>query len=253
VQGLKSFFYKDEQFWMYLKLRNGKIHKYRIVPKNAADGLWINPYIFHFDNAYTVDSVMFKCSNLSILKKNLTVEWEQIGFEANPNRIQDFFGIKECNSDTLIVNSMNGYEQVSAKNWDGLSKGLILESAFEGTHSYLIKANSFSNAFILQLDSIPFQDLKITADCWIKSPDYKLSNNILMIISVTDKTESVLWYGLQIDGQLIDNKQWNHILSFIHYNHNTANRTSKVYLWNKSTKDAMIDNFTISILKNNNP
>src|SRR5690606_2024684 len=37
LQVVKSFFYKDEQFWIYFKLRSGAIHKYRIVPKNASD------------------------------------------------------------------------------------------------------------------------------------------------------------------------------------------------------------------------
>jgi len=35
LQAIKTFFYKDEQFWVYLKLDNGIIIKHRIVPKNA--------------------------------------------------------------------------------------------------------------------------------------------------------------------------------------------------------------------------
>jgi hypothetical protein len=44
-RNLKSFFYKDESFYVYYKLEDNTIVSKRIVPKNATDGLWINPYI----------------------------------------------------------------------------------------------------------------------------------------------------------------------------------------------------------------
>ncbi|HYX10098.1 MAG TPA: hypothetical protein VE912_25450, partial [Bacteroidales bacterium] len=73
---LKSFFYKDEQFWIYLKMENGLIHKYRIVPNNATDGIWINPYIFNRNKLFEVEEIMFKASNQKILDKKLVVDFE---------------------------------------------------------------------------------------------------------------------------------------------------------------------------------
>lgn len=251
IQRLKSFFYKDEQFWIYLKLRNGSIHKYRIVPKNAADGLWINPYIYNFDKAYTIDKIMFKCSNQQILTNIITVEWEQTEFEENPMRIEEFFSIRKLNRDTTLINSINDYEHLFEKYWNDLTTDQLLEIPFEGQKSHLLKANSFSSSFSFNLDSIPFQDLKITANCWIKSPSYKLQNSISLILSVEDEEGSIIWNSIPIDGQLIDKKQWNNIFHFIDYKHNKASCTLKAYLWNTSNREAMIDNFRIEIIKLN--
>ena len=93
LQQLKSFLYKDEQFWIYLKLQNGLIHKYRIVPKNAKDGIWINPYVFNSEKMYQIDQIMFKASNQQILSESISVEWEVVDYEEQPNRIANFFGI----------------------------------------------------------------------------------------------------------------------------------------------------------------
>jgi len=253
LQSIKSFLYKDEQFWIYFKLQNGSIHRYRIVQKNAADGLWINPYIFSFEKAYTVAKIMFKCSNQLILTKKLTVEWEQIEFKDNPERIEEFFNISKLNKDSLIYNSINHYEQLYLENWSNLKNDQLIEVAFEKKKSYLLKANSFSSVFSFPLDSIPFQELRITADCWILSPNYKLSNNTALILSVEDENGSIVWKSRAIDGQLIDGKQWNNIFNFIDYNHKRPNCILKAYVWNTSDNEAMIDNFRVMIFNSDKP
>ena len=248
LQRSKSFLYKDEQFWIYLKLNNGSLHKYRIVPKNATDGIWINPYIFSFDKAYTVDKIMFKCSNQSILTNKLTVSWEQIEFNNNLTCIDNFFNINKSLTDSILLYSLNNYEQSVVNNWNNLSTDQLSDMTFSGSKSHLLKANSFSSTFSFQLDSIPFQNVKITADCWVKSPSYKLSNDIKLILTVDDKKGNIIWKGISIDRQLIDKKQWNNIYSFIEYKHITTNCTLNAYIWNTSNKDILIDDFRIMIV-----
>ena len=90
LQRVKSFLYKDEQFWICMKLKNGAIHKYTIVPKNAVDGLWINPYLYMQNESYEVEKIMFTCSQKNILTDNLTIVWEEIQF-SKPHVVEDFF------------------------------------------------------------------------------------------------------------------------------------------------------------------
>lgn len=96
IQKMKSFFYKDEQFWLHLKLINGVIHKYRIVPKNAEDGLWIYPYIYnaHYSKDNTVTQIMFQCSNQSIMSDSIYIRWNQELFNNEQDYVLNFFGIK---------------------------------------------------------------------------------------------------------------------------------------------------------------
>jgi hypothetical protein len=248
VQSIKSFFYKDEQFWIYLKLHNGSIHKYRIVPKNAKDGLWINPYVFNAEKSYKVEKIMFVCSNRNILTKELAVDWEQIEFENEPKCVENFFGAGNFLSETIMLKSVSDFEQPVVSNWSKTSNDQLAENVFGGLKSHRVKANSFSSTFRIPLDSIPFQDLKITADCWVNSPDYQLSNNISLVLSVDNDKGNIIWKGLPIDGQLIDEKQWNNIFNFIEYQHKTSNCTLSIYVWNTSNEDILIDDFRVMIL-----
>jgi hypothetical protein len=249
LQNIKSFLYKDEQFWIYLKLKDGPIHKYRIVPKNAVDGIWINPYIYDSDKAYTIEMIMFKCSNQNILTDKLTVDWEQIKFNDNPGRMKDFFHIKKLSPDSIIYSSMNDFEQPRLKSQ-------LSDVSYSGLNSSIVKANSYSSTFLFPLDKIPFQNLKFTADCWVKSPDYKGAYTIFLFMTIVDKNGKIIWKGISgisIDGQLIDINQWNNIFRYLEYEHNKSNCILKAFIWNKDNKDILIDDFRVMIMNNDKP
>ncbi len=247
---LKSFFYKDQQFWIYLKLGNGLIHKYRIVPNNAIDGIWINPYIFNRSKLYEVKEIMFKASNQKILDEKLVVDFEFYKFD-NPDYVRDFFNLINVTHDSLILNSINRFEQDSIPGWKKLSKNQLSRDAFNGRKSDIVHSNSFSASFSQPLDSIPPGNLKIIADCWIKAPKYKESHKLNLVISIENEKEIILYKSIRIDDQLIDTDQWNNIFNFIDNKHLNEHCTLKVYVWNTSNQDVLIDNFRVIIKRNN--
>jgi hypothetical protein len=222
LQRVKSFFYKDEQFWMYLKLPGGEIHKYRIVPENAEDGLWINPYIFNDEKAFTVSALQFRGSNQKILCDEISVSWERVSFKDDQNRALAVFNIDDDNSDSLVFSSLNDFEELN-------------------------KAKSYSAGFAMQPDSIPFGDLKIVADCRVKAADYSLTNNISLVISVENEKGNLVWKGVSIDPQLIDEKGWNHIYNQVAYKHSSKGCRLKAYIWNQSDQQIRIDEFRVMI------
>lgn len=252
LQKLKSFFYKDEQFWIYLKLNNNVIHKYRIVPKNAADGIWINPYIFDSEKEYIVNEIMFKCSNQKILNQNIAVSWEQIEFDNEKNRMDNFFNMEGAKKDSTIFASINDFEKLKSNYWSDINLDLQSAISFKGSSSQVLKAQSYSSTFKLPLDSIPLQNVEIIGECWIKSQDYKLSNKLELIINIEDSSGSILYTNAFIDAQLIDENQWNHIFHFSEYTNNKSNCILKVYLLNNSDEDILLDNFKVSILTSKN-
>ena len=83
LQRLKSFLYKDEECRIFLKLSDGRILHYKIVPENAADGIWINPFIISLQEAGLVKQVMFDCSGRDIMVANFRIVWERFDF-GNP-------------------------------------------------------------------------------------------------------------------------------------------------------------------------
>lgn len=255
-QQLKSFFYKDEQFWIYLRFADGTIHKYRIIPQNAKDGIWINPYIFNTNKHadLPVTSVMFRCSNQQIMNQHLSVDWEKIDFNNDSHYVSDFFCKTDEPNDKVYLNSMNTFETPECENWkktpeDQLNK----DTFFSGSKSLAVKANSFSTSFSYPLDSLLFSDLNIEADCWAKSKTYNYTSNISLVLSVDDASGNVIWKGIPVDGQLIDGNQWNNILNFINYANAKKGCMLNVYIWNLSNKEIFIDDFRVKISNNEYP
>jgi hypothetical protein len=248
-QRMKSFLYKDEQFWIYLQLENGIIHKYRIVPKNAEDGLWIAPYIYNTKAAYAVKKIMFKCSMQNKLADKLEVNWEEFKLGDVTGQAMNFFNIQQLSHDSLILQSTNTFEEKSVKNWNDLTSEQFSDSSFLGSRSHALKAQSFSATYTMPLDSIAFRDLNIAADCWIKSPDYKLANKISLMISIEDGSGNIVWSNSAIDRQLIDENQWNNIYNFLTYKNIIAHRILKIYVHNTSEEDILIDNFRVMVMK----
>ena len=247
LQRIKSFLYKDEQFWIYLKLPSGVIHKYRIVPKNAADGLWINPYISGVSQADFVESVMFKSSNQAMLSEEINIKWEQTVFENEPDHLQTFFSLKNISQESLFYSSINPFENIETTNWSMLDEVKLSDTAFTGSKSYILGANAFSPTFSIEMDSLPNDTLTIMADCWIKSPNCKYKKNAILVLSIEDASGSVFWHAVPIYDQIIDKDFWNNIFIKKGYLNNIPGRNLKAYLLNTSSENLFLDDFRILI------
>jgi hypothetical protein len=252
-QRIKSFLYKDEQFWVYMKLENGSINKYRIVPKNAADGLWINPYIFNHETVSKVEEIMFKCSNQNMLSPKLKVEWEEVGFNNSPEQISNFLDANKNYSDTLLFSSTNNFERVETPIWNNLSIERLSELSFAGKNSHTLKDNPFSVSFSYSMDSIPSGKLRISADAWVKSPKYKQQNSISLVIVINDENDQLLYKSTAIDEQLIDRKQWNNIFKSIEFNHKKQTSKLLIYFWSTAAEEVFIDDFRVMIFADDLP
>jgi len=227
-QWIKSFLYKDEQFWIYLLLKNGEIHKYRIVPKNASDGIWIMPYIFNPTTAYAVEKIMFKCSMQNWLTDKIEIDWEEVKLKNPAEHVMNFFHLNEFTEDSLSVMSTD---------------------SFLGSKSYLLKSKTKVLSFAIPLDSVVHTNLKIAADFWVKAPGYIFRNKVSLVLSVEDKNGKISWKSAPIDRQLIDENQWNNIYNFLAYKNEVANRVLKIVAYNDSNQDVFIDQFRLMIMK----
>lgn len=90
---VKSLLYKDENYHMELKTVDGATFRYRIVPQNAEDGLWISPFLTSAGDSVPpkiITEVLFNCSDTRMVKNFLSYEWEY--FDAEKKVVDDFFG-----------------------------------------------------------------------------------------------------------------------------------------------------------------
>lgn len=246
-QRLKSFFYKDEQFWIYLKLNSGLVHKYRIVPKNASDGIWIAPYLFKIDQAPEVKQIMFKCSNQETISQNINLKWEQTQFGNNPGYVLNFFNKMEFQNDSMIFASINQFEGNVLNHWSSVNESNLTVDKYSGQKACVLRPNSFSTTFSYSLDQLPFGQWQIGIDCWVKSSDYDYSNQVILVLEINDEDGRVLWEGQAVDGQLLDGTRWNNISNFVSYVHDKANCMLKGYLWNSGDNEVIVDDLRFSI------
>ncbi len=248
---IKSFLYKDEQFWIYMKISGGIIHKYRIVPKNAEDGIWINPYICKTNgNCFgsTVDSVMFKCSNQSFLDQNINIYWNNIDFNNDTTFINKFFGLTKETDNKIVFSSENNPVKGNKLCWTHApSVELTKDENSSPVFSEKVLKNSYSSTLSLPLDSIPKGDIKVNFDCWIKAKYYNKNKTLSIILSVENSSGNKIWKGRSVDDQLIDKDQWNNIYNFINYKNNQPGSILNAYIYNTSNEDIYIRDLKVVI------
>lgn len=247
LQQLKSFFYKDEQVWIYLKLSNGVIHKYRIVPKNAADGLWINPYLFDLHHRFEVEQILFKASNKEILKPQLEIKWELIRLNDSDRFFTDYFHIDNT-PDSLVYTSTNTFESAETKHWKPLKAENRSSDAYKATSAFKLAGTQFSSSFSYHLDSINPGQLKITADAWIKVPAFKPNSAISLVMELKNESGRYLYHATRIPRQVIEEKGWNHIFGVAEPEQLKPNSELAVYFWSPENERMYIDDFRVRLL-----
>lgn len=252
---IKSFFYKDEAFYVYYKLENGDIISKRIVPKNAADGLWVNPFIqFPGDSCteYNVKEIMLKCSNPGLMKPTIKISWESVSFGAfNKNTIYKFFGKPEVTSkpDSVIFESVNTFDTENIY-WDPKPEQISNSFSYEGQNSCTLKPGEFSSGIKISLDSLPKSLLKISATSFILSEYY---DKATMVLSLENNNGAILWQGANTFDYIIDRNAWNYMENKTVYLNNTAEPVLlKVYFWNTGKNKLYIDNINVQIRKTEN-
>jgi hypothetical protein len=251
LQSLKSFFYKDEQFYIYMKFSDGTVQKYRIVPKNAVDGLWINPFVIDPANPYKQESVVaiaFDASNKKILADKLEVAWESINFPNVPNYPDLFFG-KTKPPYPIWTKTIQTFEQPMDSSWSAVPINTIVkEEAFGGKNALRVTAFSYSCSYEIALDSnLVNKKLQITSSCWAKGGNLEASKTMVLVCTINYEKENLLWEGQKLHKHILDETTWNCINQTIHYQPKVEGEKLKVYFWNNSAESILIDDFQLTV------
>jgi len=259
LQSLKSFLYKDEEFFIRLKFDNGSTFRYKFVPKNAVDGLWINPVVYNVETSFKVEQIKFECSNEKIISKNLKLEFEKIIIDKEDfNWFDNFPDYKNP-----IASITNDFELDSLPFWFSRNENVIIdENSYSGKKIQKIESKGYSSTFEFQLDSIKEgENFIILIDCMVKMlENYRDKNGmIFLIISIHDKDNNTLiweytiihknltYLGRWNNFKLPYLNRWNHINRTIEFPKENNFKTLKVDIWNNSEKDVCIDDFTVNV------
>ena len=256
---IKSFVYKDEATFVYYMLENGDIRMYRIVPKNAAYGLWINPLITNPENgkvSLKVSKIMFRCSDREMMKDEISIKWEELSFTGNPpsdteissktNPVKSFFGISDTISPTTVFTSENTFENASPY-WSAPDLSKIMKTG--RNNSFLLEPGAYSVSFEYELDSLAAYSggYIIRANVWAKAePGAKA----VYVISVEKDGESKLWKAVEAGDFIHDRQAFNFVTNYAIPDNEILREKGlkvKVYAWNTGKEAVLLDDFSVRI------
>lgn len=239
LQKFKSFLYKDEQHWVYLKLENDEIHKFRIVPKNAYAGIWLAPYFLNFKYFTNIKEIMFTASNQKILNNSFAICFQHYTIDP-PNKSILATPKKRYIDKEILFQQENNFEY-QRENWSEYIPVLdSIESEHKSRH-IVVAAKSYSPIFRKTLLNYPTTPIYVNTQCWLKSTSAN-TDSIALVIAIRDK-----WHPAGAKYQITDPSQWNHISNYLEYSVNSGDEL-RAYILNRSSKEIKVDNFSIKII-----
>ncbi len=258
---LKSFSYKDEAAYVYYLLENGDIRMYRIVPKNASYGLWVNPLIINPEigmSGSVVRKIMFRCTNPEMMKKEIKISWNQVTFkqdtdsreklEVNMNAINSFFGISGDKTSTELLLSENNLEK-SSSYWSIPEESKI--STAGRNRSLQLMPGDYSVSFEYPVDSLA--DMKFTGELIVRTGVWAKAGSgarAVYVISVEKDGNSMLWKAADINNFIHDERTMNFVTNYSKLDKNLLQQKGlilKIYAWNTGKKLIELDDFSVRI------
>jgi len=257
---LKSFFYKSEECYIYYKLENNEILKYKVIPKNAMDGVWINPFILNpeMDNTeLQVTSIQLRSSNKRLMKEEISIVWEEILviFDSSNGLLGKLFqpeSLKRLTTeskekDTLVV-STSYFE--SQENWEyNTEKNFI-----SGKNNIItIPPGKFSPVFKLPLESSIFEGcsynnekIQVSFSTWIKAPR---NGKSVLVFSINNGEKTLQWDPIYVNRFIINEEEMNYIYGkrIFSLHEYAEGSLLKMYILNSDELDLICDDLQVEI------
>ena len=264
-QKLKSFFYKDQPYFIEYKLLNGKIFRFNFSPETATEGIWVSPYFNDFMTnviANQVQAIRFSCINSRAVSSQIKLEWQQIYFKNNINSLDTgsiqipfynsskLFG-KDNSEPKPFLTSINDIDETDSL-WTP-NTNIVSSVSYTGEYSSIVLKNNYSSTFILKYTDLTkdtTNKIIVYASAFSNLPD---NANGSLVISYEDDSDSKsnLYSSIALPNvkkYILDNWGFSQ-LSFeidIPKNHKGI---IKVYIWNYGNVDFNFDDFEVSIYK----
>ena len=242
VGKIKTFFYKDEAYFIDYRLTDGKIVSYRFLPSNAKDGLWINPLITDPFGLYAkmeVLKIRFRCSNQLMISDRIELNWQNI-LPADENEGLLFFEkFDKKHSEELFSFHENFEIPAKLERTDRIS--------FSGNFSEIVGMNQFSTSFTISLDSIWDRGIaNFTVETSVMYKSENIEQTKAMLVMTMQDSQNNFWTTFPFKDNGIEN-EWNYaFLKMKLDKRKYKSGTVKIYIWNKGNGKVYIDDITFS-------
>lgn len=255
---LKSFLYKDEETYMLFRCSNGEQYCYKIVPANAADGVWINPLIIHPENDLRespVTEFMLVNSDVSKMQNNITLKFMHHYMSDEMDSIPyvaafSLFGKDKSVSNDFIISSFNNMTNADS-NWTVAKTEMNQNDFISSPYSAVLNGNSYSTSFKLNIDSTLIQKtendfLEVSAGVWLK---IKKTTDASLVVTVEVNGQTLLWQNATAKDFAIADGDWNYVYLHCKIPKSMWQPGAKIiaYAWNNSRQNILMDDFVVKV------
>ncbi|HNX44662.1 MAG TPA: hypothetical protein PLJ84_05885 [Bacteroidales bacterium] len=252
----RSYIYKDQPYYVYYQLDNGEVRFYRMVPANAADGIWINPLIMNpgmVSGSSGVKRIMFKCPDKRLVEPEIKVEWEHVSFSDTPFVLKSLPENKIADSSHLYVLESFFDAETMPAGWKVSGNDDKSPLCHSGKQAVTVLPGSYSPVFEINTSDISVDDsdsmLVIRAAVWTNTQARVEAD---LVISVDADGKPLLWKGVPVDNFQIGRRTWNYVYNFARIDKTmlkTKDAVLKVYLWNTGNGPFLADDMMVRIGK----
>ena len=257
---IKSFLFKGEAYYIYYELENKQVYSFRIVPKNAADGIWINPLVLDPYNNSTesrVKRIKLSSTDLRMATSEFEITFEQTKFtskELNTNATTSTQN--QCFNKNEILNKSNLFFAVTNVEDPVEPTALIKDSDVKKTQdcyltapsSYELEPGKSTEHFIFKVDTAKIHAtqprIRFLMQAYLKSTK---PVNIIFVVAQNGSvflSENLKYCTLQ------DDNLWHYSFSsqILHKSQLNLNEPYEFYLWNSDDREKIyVDNFSVSV------
>ena len=261
---LKSFLYKNEASFILLKTADEQIYRYRIVAKNAAEGIWITPLILHPENNSAepvITQILFTSTDPQMQEESISLQWEIIQpgnhttlsdtAQWEHDVIQQWFGKKNSSEDSVRLFSKNTTLE-AAQHWDIREKRFYTTDFVSPPMSWQLDSNSYSYSFNYDYDSSLVtgnepKEIRVGAGVWVKSSGHDQAD---LVISFDINGVTRFYKSSAIKDYITDKNSWNYVLNNAVIPAEWMQQGKghlKVYVWNPGEEKLLLDDFQVML------
>jgi hypothetical protein len=231
---LKSFLYKDEQFQVMMKDADGRVFQYRMVPKNAEEGLWISPAPQDGGQGRPVHEMMFSASGTSLMADGLELTWDRVQWSG------ETMPWARSGSDTLPTLAPFPMEHHAAWSVPG---GNHMEGGS------IQQREVYSPTFSMALDSLDPQARKLSFSGWLKLPGYRYGRNVSLVWDLQKADAQPAWNAQAIDPMLLAPGTWAHVQYVLDLPEDRRGWTAKAYVYNPDKEAVQLKELVVTPLR----
>lgn len=228
---VQSFLLKDQESFISYYMDNGDVYRYKIVPKNAANGIWINPILIHPESNSEEPrcmNIMFSSSDPSFYKEEINCEWE------------------------ILEEQSLSKTKVFDKKVPNVKTNILEHEVFKIKKR--INEKGFSSSFQIPIDDLIQLSLGAAFELKLNLLTSYTTDAVLVFTIDDAAKKNLFWEGIELNKFCLLKEELNPA-NFVKSINNLdrfkgKNAVLSVYVWNKGNSVLDISDFRLSIWKN---